>query len=437
MPADLGFADGEHRFDWNQTSPLVLWYGRWGVGMRPILADERIVLLDVLRGLAILGMFTVNMTADLPWGGSFYQQPLAAADRFALISVDLLANGRFITIFSVLFGLGFYVQLTRAEARGDRFLTIYLRRLLGLLLIACVAIVAGLNTHILADYAMFGALLLLFHKRSQRFLLVSMVVCFLAQKIPAVVSYYQAAEGQALATEQIAGSDATAKENRARTELNRIYSEGSFAEIAKARVTRLPRYLTSLEARLSDIDILALLLLGLYLGRRGLLADSKAREELARKALPWLLGIGAAGVVGFVVIEHFLSAAWDSPPLSQVKWAIAWPTGMVVLGLGYVAAITLLLERAEWRRLLMPLAAVGRLALTNYLITNLVFAVIAYSWGLALYGQVKPFAGLTVAVLVFPLQVVISQWWMRRFSFGPFEWCWRSMTYGKLPALRR
>jgi len=175
--------------------------------MKPIAATERIMLLDILRGLAIFGMFSINMTVDLPWGDTFREQILAAPDRVVMILVDLLANGRFITIFSLLFGLGFYVQLERAQARREEFAVTYLRRVLGLFMIAAVAIVAGLNAHILIEYAMFGALLLLFYKRSQRFLLFSAIICFLAAQAPGFVEYYRSLDEQVTVVTQMEQSD--------------------------------------------------------------------------------------------------------------------------------------------------------------------------------------------------------------------------------------
>ena len=130
--------------------------------MEPTAARERIVLLDVLRGFAVFGMFTVNMTADLPWGSAFREQPLDIADGTVMFFVDLLTNGKFITIFSFLFGVGFFLQLERARGRGVPFLAVYLRRLVALFLIAALAIVAGLGAYILIDYSIFGILLLLF-----------------------------------------------------------------------------------------------------------------------------------------------------------------------------------------------------------------------------------------------------------------------------------
>ena len=116
--------------------------------MEPTAARERIVLLDVLRGIAVFGMFTVNMTADLPWGSAFREQPLDITNDAVMIAVDLLTSGKFFTIFSFLFGVGFFLQLERARARGVPFLAAYLRRLVALFFIAALATVAGLDVDV-------------------------------------------------------------------------------------------------------------------------------------------------------------------------------------------------------------------------------------------------------------------------------------------------
>ncbi len=157
--------------------------------MEPTAVRERIVLLDVLRGFAVFGMFTVNMTADLPWGFMLREQPLDRADSTVMILIDLLTNGKFVTIFSFLFGVGFFLQLERARDRGVPFLATYLRRLAALFSIGAVAFVAGLGTGILIDYAKYGLVLLLFSRRSARFLIVAAIVCF---AIEAVAHHFEA-----------------------------------------------------------------------------------------------------------------------------------------------------------------------------------------------------------------------------------------------------
>jgi uncharacterized protein len=402
--------------------------------MEPTAARERIVLLDVLRGFAVFGMFTVNMTADLPWGSAFREQPLDIADGAVMIAVDLLTSGKFITIFSFLFGVGFFLQLERARGRGVPFLAAYLRRLVALFFIAALATVAGLDVDVLIDYSIFGLLLLLFSSQSARFLLVAAVVCFVIEGVSSnieAVSDLIVTEqpGQIELVDDRSGPGAIAENER-----DRIYREGSFKEIVSYRASGLLKYVLSWKQRLWDASLLGLMLLGCYVCRRGALQDSAARTKMARTALPWLLSIGVAGMVISVWLHHFAGA--DSDVLTLIGSLVHWPVAAPVLGLGYVAIITLVMEKEACRRILLPFAAVGRLALTNYLFHGFVIAAFTYQWGLGLYGEMGPFWGLMAVFAIFPLMIIASSWWIRRFQFGPIEWLWRTLTYGQIQSFR-
>jgi len=401
--------------------------------MEPTADRDRIVLLDILRGLAVFGMFTVNMSADLPWGSAFREQPLDIADAAAMIVVDLLANGKFITIFSFLFGVGFFLQLERARARGGPFLAAHLRRLLALFSIAALATIAGLGTRILIDYSIFGLLLLLFWRRSGRFLLVAAIVCFVigvvSSNVETVSDLIESEQSQPIEL----GVDESSAEPFSQKERDRVFREGSFKEIANYRALGLLEYLLFWKQRLWDAPLLGLMLLGGYVCRRGALRNPAVRLGMARTALPWLLSIGMAGMVSFVWLNHF--AAADSGLLALVEELAFWPVGAPVLGLGYVAIVTLMMEKEACWRVMSPLAHVGRMALTNYLFHGLVIAIFTYQWGLGLYGEMGPFWGLMAVFAIFPLMVIASSWWIARFQFGPIEWLWRTLTYGRIQPL--
>ena len=231
--------------------------------MEPIIAKERIVLLDVLRGFAVFGMFTVNMTTDLPWGSAFREQPLDVADATVMIFIDVLTNGKFVTIFSFLFGMGFYLQLERARDRGVPFLATYLRRLVALFLISALAIVGGLDAGILIDYSIFGILLLLFVGRSARFLLAAIVVFF----IIGAASSYNLSVSDLIGTEQPERIELvdgrSSPEALAENERDRVYRDGSFREIASYRF----EHVLSWKDWPLDTTLLGLMLLGCYLCR--------------------------------------------------------------------------------------------------------------------------------------------------------------------------
>ncbi len=102
----------------------------------------------------------------------------------------------------------------------------------------------------------------------------------------------------------------------------------------------------------------------------------------------------------------------------------------------YAGALILLAQRHAWKSRLAPLAAVGRMALSNYLLQSLVCTTLFYSYGFGLFGKVRPAAGLALSVAIYSVQLPLSQWWLRHFRFGPLEWVWRSLTYGKPQTMR-
>ena len=133
----------------------------------------------------------------------------------------------------------------------------------------------------------------------------------------------------------------------------------------------------------------------------------------------------------------FLVWAMELPLFPARLLAPVWfDVGVPGLCFFYVSTFVLALQREAWRRRLAPLAAVGRMALSNYLLQSLVCTTIFYSYRLGLYGQVGPALGLALTALIFTLQIPLSMWWLRRFRFGPAEWLWRTLTYGKLQPMR-
>jgi len=107
------------------------------------------------------------------------------------------------------------------------------------------------------------------------------------------------------------------------------------------------------------------------------------------------------------------------------------------LSLGYICAVILLCHDEVWRARLRRFGAVGRTALTNYLLQSVIGTLLFYSYGLALFGHIGPAALLPLTFAIFAVQVVLSVWWLERFRFGPVEWLWRSLTYGRRLPLRR
>ena len=212
---------------------------------------------------------------------------------------------------------------------------------------------------------------------------------------------------------------------------------GTFAAISAVELRHAWVEFTSWKYYLGDLDILGLMLLGLYVGRIGAIGDRATRLSLARKHVYWLVGAGfLCGTTG-ITVSQFGLVDDSSTHLSVVTSLLTWPLGMPVLGLGYAAAIAILMDSEPWRRRMMVFAPIGRMALTNYLFTCFVAALISFQWGLGLYGKMLPLMGVVIAAGLLPVQILVSRWWLRNFAFGPFEWLWRFWTYGRPPPIRQ
>jgi uncharacterized protein len=407
--------------------------------LEPVKAQERIQTIDVLRGFALFGILLVNMGL---FHSSLYQLLLgspwtSAADRAAQWFIHAFAEGKFYTIFSFLFGLGFALQLERAEARGARIVPTYARRLLVLLLIGLAHAILLWFGDILVTYALLGFVLLLFRKRHPRTLLVwAAILLLLPILLTAALTGLTALggttpEGQAM-MQEVEAQNLTLFEGFA-TEATRIYAQGSYGEQVRQRLIDLAFTYIGTAMQMFPL-VLAMFLLGLYAGKRRLFQEVTQHLPLARKALAWGLVIGLPSNLLFAfnydAFRALTSSVWS------IVGTIAFSVGAPALSMAYVAGLTLLMQREAWQRRLAPLASVGRMALTNYLLQTVVCTTIFYSYGLGLFGQVGPAAGILLTIAIYALQIPFSVWWLRRFRYGPMEWLWRTLTYGRAQPMR-
>jgi len=367
---------------------------------QPTTAQERIEVIDVLRGFTIFGILLVNMPLyGWPsWGpmrAIRAQQAYGPVDDAASWFLWLFAEDKFYPLLSFLFGLGFSIQLGRMAASAADFLSVYRRRLMALLLIGLVHGLLVWPGDILTTYALMGFLLLPFRACSQKAILAFAIIFLL---LPIVVFPIQVDAHRRLFS-YIVASDADYK--ALFNEAVRVFSHGTFAEIT---LERARAFSFNLSGPISMLQILGLFLFGLYAGLRGFFQNLQSYLSLPQ-------GIG----------QYFNALASE----------MLETAGSLALSFFYASAIILLAQRPVWKTRLAPLAAVGRTALSNYLFQSLIGTTIFYSYGLGLFGRVGPAWGLALTIAIYSIQVPLSVCWLRHFRFGPMEWVWRSLTYGR------
>ena len=393
----------------------------------PVAAQERLVLIDVLRGLAMFGVLWSNLN-DWYGGIDSHWWPELALGW----TQEYLVESRFYSLLAFLFGIGFAIQIARAELRGSDVRKMFYRRLSALLAFGIFHGMLIWRGDILTAYALVGFVLVLFHRLSARWLLVAaaanlaLVPYVLTLLLDGFAVHYPAA----LKPEQI----------------DLVYEHGSFAQIiAEGRRAYLYWYL-----RWPPIvfpPFLSLFLLGMWAVRVDLLKRVTARRGTIARVLMISLATSVAGVILLVLLRD----KWPQPQL-RVSPADAmfyvrslrltafraganltiW-CGSVV----YAAALALMISYPTGARRLQPLAAVGRMSLTTYLTQSLVSVTLFYHYGLGWYGHVGYVGKLAITSTLFAGQMVASAWWLRRHRFGPMEWLWRSIAYRKRQAMRR
>ena len=404
----------------------------------PITEAERIELLDVVRGFALYGVLLANLVWVSQEAAVTEAQvaalPTAPIDRVVRYAIQFFVDGKFYTLFAFLFGLGFAVQLMRGEARGAAIVPVYLRRLGVLLLIGLAHAYFLWYGDILHHYALFGFLLLVFRRCSNRTLMVlgfSLGVALAATMAGAKLLWTAAPIG-AIALDP--------PERQVIDARFRAFMGSSYVAAWQENAKFAASYWTAGLVLPALPAIAGRFLLGYYSGRRRLLHEPEAHLQLFRRLLGWGLALGLVGNAIWVMTT-VLTRAGTLAPASPWVIAAQFPihVGYVAMAGCYLAAIVLLSQRPAWRRRLAHLAPVGRTALTNYLAQSLVYVFVFYGLGagLGLLGRLGTTFCLGLSVVVFAAQIVLSGWWLQRFRFGPAEWAWRALTYGVLPPMRR
>jgi uncharacterized protein len=394
----------------------------------PTTSTERIQAVDVLRGFALFGVLMVNMLI-FAWPAQTITTQTgewnSLLDKLAYWLIILFADSKFFPIFSFLFGLGLFMIMERVEARGGRFVPLYLRRMIALLIFGLIHMLCFWWGDILAPYAVLGVLLLTVRKAKPRTLLTwSLLV--LALYVGALFGLEMLLGNTSSGGEEAAVQVSEAAYVAEAEQAIQAYGSGTFDEImAQHRVDFA--FMLSYTPFVMP-TIFAMFLLGLYAGKRGIFKNIPAHLPLIRRVQKFGLGLGLLGEL--IIVIHVEIPSLMGPTLGALCNTIAF-FSMPLLGLGYMATIVLLLQKDIWRARLIPLSFVGRMALTNYLMQTVIATTIFYNYGLGLYAKVGPAAGLALTVVIYALQIPISQWWLSRFRFGPMEWLWRSLTYLK------
>ena len=396
----------------------------------PVSGRERIGEVDVLRGIALLGVLLMNFVAFASDGvmatkAQLEALPTATVDWWSYEAIRMFVGDKANTVFATLFGLGFYIQLTRSEGKPG-FEARYARRLFWLLVFGWLNALFLWIWDILNLYALAGFGLLLMRRWSTKALLIF--------GIPAAL-YSDKLQGALIKAWSLPIPSAERFEaTSAVLERQAISQSGDYAGLVGhfAGWTWAEWIVGGLMVAWV-VYALGRFALGAAIGRSGLFENVSRHLPLLRRIAMIAIPLGLAMALAIRVAAH-----GDNEQVKTIAGILRSPTALI-LAAGYCAGIIVALQREWGQRLFGPFGAVGRMALTNYLAQGFLYAfiMVGVGPGLALAGKIGTFAVIGISLAFFAFQIAFSHWWLARYRFGPMEGLWRWLTYGSRPQFRR
>lgn len=399
--------------------------------VNPIQPEQRMMELDVIRGFAILGILIVNMQ----YFSSAYQYLSRAritlwteeGDKLAKLLIDMLAAGKFYTMFSFLFGIGMMIFLERARQKGRREVPLFLRRISILLAFGLIHAFLIWSGDILFQYAVLAFFLVLFYRAKPWLVLLSaFFFLFLTPVLNALNTYqtitvpiYQASGlGPKLFNPTMMLEEA-----------NQAYEFGTYGSQLLHRISDFV-YHYGLFWALFPV-VFAMFLFGVYAAKKRIFQNVQENRKFIRRV--WIGSLATALFSDFYMTYLATSSSTQNLHIYEVCIRALYNPSLCFF---YVTSILQLMQLDAVRAKMAPIAAVGRMAISNYLLSSLICTTIFYSYGFGLFNKVGTAKGLLISFLIYPLLMVFSIIWLRYFRYGPVEWLWRSLTYGHLQSMR-
>ena len=427
----------------------------------PVALAERVAAVDTLRGVALLGILAMNIVA-FAWPGDVYGTPTLApghtwADLALWMFCHVVFDTKMMTIFSMLFGAGLVLMSDRAESRGVSLRRIYYRRVFVLLLIGLVHSYLIWYGDILVLYASCGLFLYPFRRKSPTTLIVVGMILLL-MIFPAWAGIRAGARFMAATASEVdaqveAGKTPVDWKKGVRDSWRKIEEKSAFRPDKFREEIRIHRgdYAGIVAERAEDVFedqtfgfllggwwlVGGRMLLGMGLMKLGVFSAARS-DRFYRRMMAIGYGVGLPLVLIDIAIDwhHHFFTDNGLGYITGGWWLVEMVSGPL-LAIGHVAAVMMIVRAGWFAGLMARLAAVGRMALSNYLFDSIVCTTLFYGYGFGLFGRLlRP--GLAIVVLsIWAFQLWFSPIWLGRFRYGPAEWAWRSLTYGKAQSFRR
>lgn len=398
---------------------------------------QRISLMDALRGFAIFGIFGVNLVSTSGhWSGGVENKLLWLGEMEGVFNwlLEALVEGKFYSIFSLLFGIGFGMQLYSNGAVDELRLPTFKRRLWGLL---CIGIAHSLLLwvgDILFLYAWLGFILVAFRHKSQAWLLRASLICL---AIPMVLYPLRLINPYiSLATPfywlMMEVAPFIGLEDLMQMSWIQMQSEPGWGNYFRINGFSFMIRQADLFDQVRPFKVFSMFLLGYWVSRqRWHLTPDVFIEKFKKWIVPvFMVALVVNLFMAKIDWETYYSGTW----MGGLK-TLLYFMGVVPLSLCYIYLFTKIYKSGRFA-ILETFTHVGRMALSNYLFQSVLYVILFRAPFLHLYGKLSPMTCLALVLIVFPLQALFSKWWLSHFRYGPLEWLWRCLTYGKIQQMK-
>ncbi len=424
----------------------------------PTAQKERIVILDSLRGLAILGILLMNIPS-FGFPGDPFANVEAAVNFNTWYFINLIPHGTQRALFSMLFGAGIILFVTSAAKKADGIkpADYFFRRQLWLVVFSLFDVFILLwDGDILLDYALWGMVMFTFRNLSPKSLLIAAAFCLLLMLARENRDLYKdkkmIARGETVAaldttrtklspkqTEEVAAMKAfkdrhSVEKRRERIQTNlRKTGQSDYETLYEFRTNN---YLNSLVHYMffELWDVLLFMFLGMAFFKMGILTG-----QAPAKVYWWVLivGLGLGIFLSYLYLQPYIKYQFNRFEVTKNVTIQYYQLARVLRSIGIFGAIMLLYKSGAFKWLFLLMRPVGQMAFTNYLMQSLLCGIFFYSIGFAMYGKLQRHEIYNVVGVVWLIQIIYSHIWLHYFRFGPFEWAWRSLTYWKVQPMRK
>ena len=394
------------------------------------LPKKRINSIDALRGFALLGIFIWHCMERFDLGGHpDISSPFwAAFDNGVVETLRVLLQGKAYAIFSLLFGLSFFMQMDSQAEKGKDFRLRFLWRMAILFVFGYINGLFYMGEFFMV-YAILGVFIVPLFKIPTKWLVILAILLFL--QIPGIVSFVSLLSGDGAETL----SGLMVYEADLFQQANQIFSHGSFCDVLRFNTFygQLAKLLWVLN-NFRYLQLLGLFIVGLLIGRYGIHKDPNKMTYYSRKVLPYAF-IWFVIFYAVVLILPLFGIEGTTLTVGKNLFNAYASLGLMMV---YICGLTLLYYKYKgWQKALDKIAPVGRMSVTNYTLQSLIGITLFYGFGLNLAPTLSFAWSFVVALVVCAMMIMWSNWWIKRFYYGPLEGMWRTITWLRPVKMRR